>query len=77
MKNIEDFMDCMQELNPEIENEVEAIEWAMTQVPLIDENIWFGNIANKGVYYANSRESRWFPGYTPEMAATYLAAEML
>jgi hypothetical protein len=77
MENAEIFLESMQDINPDITDYEEAISFALEQTPKVDYDRWFGDIDGKGTYYADSRESRWFPNMTPEMVANILAGEML
>jgi hypothetical protein len=57
--------------------EVEAIEWAVKNVPQVKNFTWFGELPGAaGVFYADSYESRWFPRASPDEAADILAKEM-
>ena len=74
VKNGNKFLEEMQRLNPEIVDEAEAIEFAMQNTPMVDEMTWFGPLGD-GIYHANSRESRYFPGMTEKEAAQALMKE--
>lgn len=83
MKNAEHFLQTMARLDPlgssdlNEYNFTDAIVFALEQVPLVDDGIYFGDIDRAGVFFSNSRESRWWPNMTTEMVATILAGEML
>ena len=77
MKYSDNFLKEMKRLGgEEITDFDDAIAYAMDNVPLIDDMTWFGELG-QGVYYANSRESRWFPELTASEVAYVLAKEML
>lgn len=79
MQNGEHFLKSMRSLDETIEegDYEAAISFALSQVPMIDDNKFFGEIGDLGVYFADSRESRWFPNMTCEKVANILAKEML
>lgn len=83
MQNAEHFLKTMSSLDPlgsddpDEYNFTDAIVFALEQVPLIDDATYFGEIDGAGVFYSNSRESRWWPNATVEMVATIIAGEML
>lgn len=85
MKNSEHFFSTMQRLNPEIEDFEDAVTFAMSQVVKINSDTWFGEIIDTdsidgrpcGVYYADSHESRWYPGENEHNVAFMIAREML
>lgn len=78
MSNAEDFLKEMQSLDDSIQdNDYEgAISFALLNVPKVKHDTWFGQLGN-GTYYADSFESRWFPGVLPETVAELLAQELL
>jgi hypothetical protein len=78
MKNSEKFLAEMRKLNPRIAegDYEEAHTFAMSRVPLVDEMVWLGEIG-EGVYYANSREARWYPQLTAREVSHLLAEEII
>jgi hypothetical protein len=67
---------------------VDAISFAMSQVPKVTHEVWLGQIGEDtdnqaeegealwGTYYADSKESRWFPRTSVETASLILAKEL-
>jgi hypothetical protein len=77
MQYAEDFISTIRKINPEIaEGDYEdAISFAMTSVPLVKDYMWLGQIG-RGVFYADSSESRWFPNANVNDVAKVLAEEL-
>jgi hypothetical protein len=78
MKNAEEFLIAMKSIAKY--NEVltldDAIVFALGQVPMISYDRYFGDINGLGVYYGDSRESRWFPGMNVKDVSKILAEDM-
>lgn len=77
-QEMSDFLRTIRAAHPDNSSfdQVDAIEWALSHVPKVKPDVWFGPLGNEGTFYCDNYESRWFAGASPDEVADILAKEM-